>query len=77
MSKKLTEPRVVTDNNNDPVCILPMGFDLTDERRDYIWSYHEEVKRFISHAELLQMFKDEPALVATQEISEPNDQATG
>jgi len=76
MSKKLKEPRVVTDSNNDPVCILPIGFDLTDERWDYIWSYHEEVKRFISHAELLQMFSDEPALVPTQEISEQSDQVT-
>lgn len=62
MSCKLKEPRVLTDFNNDAVCILPVGFELTDERWDRIWVLHEQLNRFIGHEELLQLFPDEPAL---------------
>ena len=40
MPKKLPEAKVLTDFNNDPVCILPHGFLLNDERWELIWSLH-------------------------------------
>jgi hypothetical protein len=58
----LKEPKVLTDFNNDAVCILPMGFDLTDERWDKIWALHEQLNRFIGHDELLELFPDDPCL---------------
>lgn len=63
MSGKLKVPRILTDFNNDAVCILPIGFELTDDRWDQIWVLHEELNRFIGHAELLELFPDEPALL--------------
>ena len=62
MSIKLKEPKVLTDFNNDAVCILPEGFELTDERWDKIWDLHKAVNRFIGHEELQQMFPEEEAL---------------
>jgi hypothetical protein len=62
MTTKLKQPKVLTDFNNDAVCILPEGFELTDEKWDKIWALHEEVNRFIGHEELLEMFPEEAAL---------------
>lgn len=62
MAKRLKEPKVITDFNNDAVCILPGGFELTDERWEKIWALHEKVNRFIGHEELLEMFPEEEAL---------------
>ena len=62
MAGKLKEPKVLTDFNNDAVCILPAGFELTDERWDQIWALHESLNRFIGHDELLELFPDEPTL---------------
>jgi hypothetical protein len=62
MPPKLKDPKVLTDFNNDAVCILPIGFDLTDERWDAIWQLHEKLNRFIGHEELQQLFPDEPSL---------------
>jgi hypothetical protein len=58
----LKEPKVLTDFNNDAVCILPIGFELTDERWDAIWALHEQLNRFIGHEELQALFPDEPSL---------------
>ncbi len=63
MSPKLKEPRVLTDFNNDAVCILPEGFEITDERWDKIWDLHEKLNRFIGHTELLELLPDEPSLL--------------
>jgi hypothetical protein len=62
MAHKLKEPKVLTDFNNDAVCILPQGFELTDDKWDKIWDLHKEVNRFIGHEELQEMFPDEDAL---------------
>lgn len=62
MGQKLKEPRVLTDFKNDAVCILPIGFELTDERWEQIWDLHEKLNRFIGHDELLQLFPEEAAL---------------
>ncbi len=61
---KLKEPKLLTDFNNDPVCILPIGFLLTDDRWDKIWALHEQLNRFIGHQELLELFPEEEALIA-------------
>lgn len=66
MTHKLKEPKVLTDFNNDAVCILPTGFKLTDERWDQIWLLHEKLNRFIGHQELHELFPDEPALIANR-----------
>ena len=63
MTHKLKEPKVLTDFNNDAVCILPEGFQLNDERWDQIWQLHEKLNRFLGHTDLLALFPDEPALL--------------
>ena len=62
MPPKLKEPKVLTDFNNDAVCILPIGFELTDVRWDRIWHLHEKLNRFIGHEVLLELFPNEQAL---------------
>jgi hypothetical protein len=37
MTGKLTEPRVITDYRQEPVCILPAGFYLDDARWEQLW----------------------------------------
>ena len=66
MSQELLEPRVITDFNNDPVCILPSGFLLNDARWDLIWSLHEKLNRFITHEELHTLFPDENSLLSSK-----------
>ena len=64
MVAKLKEPKVLTDFNNDAVCILPIGFEITDKKWDAIWALHEKVNHFIGHEELLELFPEEAALQA-------------
>ncbi|MBL6999152.1 MAG: hypothetical protein ISR73_04770 [Gammaproteobacteria bacterium] len=64
MAQKLKQPKLLTDFNNDAVCILPIGFDLNDERWEKIWTLHEQLKRFISPPELRGLFPEEPVLIA-------------
>ena len=65
MQQKLLEAKVITDFNNDPVCILPRGFLLSDERWEMIWALHEKLNRFISHDELGKLFPEETSLVSS------------
>ena len=67
MPQELLEPKVITDFNNDPVCILPSGFQLTDERWELIWCLHEKLNRFINHDELRELFPDEASLKLARE----------
>ena len=64
MAAKLKEPKVLTDFNNDAVCILPVGFELTDEKWEKIWALHEKLNRFMGHEELLELFPDDTSLKA-------------
>jgi len=68
MPKNLLEAKVLTDFNNDPVCILPRGFLLNDERWELIWSLHEKLNRFINHDDLRALFPDETSLISSQKI---------
>lgn len=63
MAKILNEPKVLTDFNNDAVCILPVGFELTDEKWNKIWELHEKLNRFMGHEELLELFPHDQALL--------------
>ena len=62
MPGKLKEPRVITDHRREPVCILPAGFYLDDARWERIWARFEEKGEALSHADLRELFPDEPAL---------------
>jgi hypothetical protein len=63
MAGKLKEPRVITDHNREPVCILPTGFYFDDARWDRIWERYEEKGESLTHEDLRALFPDEPALV--------------
>ena len=60
---KLKEPRVITDHRQEPVCILPVGFYLDDERWERIWARYSDKGESLTHADLRALFPDEPALV--------------
>ena len=62
MAGKLTEPRVITDYRQEPVCILPAGFRLDDSRWTKIWARYAEKGEALTHDDLRLMFPDEPAL---------------
>jgi hypothetical protein len=64
MAQNLVEPKVITDFNNDPVCILPSGFLLSEERWALIWSLHEKLNRFINHDELRKLFPEDNSLAS-------------
>jgi hypothetical protein len=61
-SGKLVEPRVITDFNQNIVCILPIGFYFDDGRWEQIWQRYEEKGESLSMADLKQMFPDEPTV---------------
>ena len=63
MAGKLKEPRVITDHNREPVCILPTGFYFDDARWDRNWERYEEKGESLTHEDLRALFPDEPALV--------------
>ena len=66
MTGKLTEPRVITDHRREPVCILPRGFHLNDERWEAIWKRFEEKGAALTHDDLRELFPDEPVLQNTK-----------
>jgi len=72
MAHKLKEPKVLTDFNNDAVCILPIGFELTDDKWDKIWALHEKLNRFMGHQELLELFPDDESLIPKKLIPKEN-----
>ena len=56
---KLTEPKVISDFNQNTVCLLPTGFYFSDERWDKIWQRYEEKEETLSMADLKELFPDE------------------
>lgn len=62
MSQVIEEAKLITDFNNDPVCMLPPGFVLDDQRWEQIWTLHEQLKRYTNHAELHALFPEESSL---------------
>ena len=77
MSGKLIEPKVITDFNNLPVCILPKGFYFDVQRWDMIWAKFEEKGESLTMDDLFIMFPDDESLkpvkvVRTGEINLKN-----
>lgn len=73
MAGKLIEPKVITDFNNKPVCILPTGFYFDDQRWEMIWQRFDEKGESLTMDDLRQLFPDEetlqvPELVQTGEM---------
>ncbi|MCW8955343.1 MAG: hypothetical protein OQL09_00540 [Gammaproteobacteria bacterium] len=73
MAGKLVEPKVITDFNNKPVCILPTGFYFDDQRWEMIWQRFDEKGESLTMEDLRQLFPDEatlqvPELVQTGEM---------
>lgn len=62
MAGKLTEPRVITDHRQEPVCILPAGFYLDDARWEQIWARYADKGESLTHDDLRALFPEEPAL---------------
>lgn len=74
MAGKLIEPKVITDFNNKPVCILPVGFYFDDQRWEKIWQRFDEKGESLTMEDLRQLFPDEetlqvPELVQTGEMN--------
>ncbi len=74
MSGKLTEPKVITDFNNLPVCILPTGFYFDDKRWEMIWQRFDEKGESLTMEDLKTLFPEEeilhtPELVRTGEMN--------
>lgn len=74
MAGKLIEPKVITDFNNKPVCILPTGFYFDDQRWEMIWQRFDEKGESLTMEDLRQLFPDEktlqvPELVQTGEMN--------
>ena len=73
MAGKLIEPKVITDFNNKPVCILPTGFYFDDQRWEMIWQRFDEKGESLTMDDLRDMFPDEetlqtPEMVRTGEM---------
>ena len=66
MAGKLIEPKVITDFNNKPVCILPVGFYFDDQRWEMIWQRFDEKGESLTLEDLREMFPDEPTVQAQE-----------
>ncbi len=62
MAGKLIEPKVITDFNNKPVALLPVGFYFDDQRWESIWEEYDRKGESLTMADLLRLFPDDPAL---------------
>lgn len=62
MAGRLTDPKVITDYNQQLICILPPGFYFDDERWDLIWERYEDKGETLTSIDLLAMFPDEEVL---------------
>ncbi|MDQ1363630.1 MAG: hypothetical protein QG652_1492 [Pseudomonadota bacterium] len=62
MSGKLTEPKIISDFNNNLIAMLPIGFYLDDERWDKIWQRYDEKGASLTMEDLRNLFPDEPVL---------------
>jgi|GEM_PF-6689870 len=59
---KLQDPKVITDINQDLVCILPIGFDFDDRAWDIIWQEYDKQEKTLSMADLKFLFPDDKSL---------------
>ena len=56
---KLTAPKVITDFNNNTVCLLPTGFYFNDERWEIIWDQYDKKGDTLTMEDLKELFTDE------------------
>ena len=66
MAVKLTEPRVINDHRQEPLCILPVGYYLDDARREQIRARHADMGASLTYDDVRALFPDEPALKNNQ-----------
>jgi len=68
MGGKLKEPKVITDYNNNPVVMLPVGFYFNDARWEAIWAQYDLKGESLTLDDLKQLFPDDESLHAKQVI---------
>jgi hypothetical protein len=59
---KLIEPKVITDFNNKPVAMLPVGFYFDDDRWQAIWEEYDRKGESLTMDDLKRMFPDDESL---------------
>lgn len=64
MAGKLIESKVITDFNNNPVAMLPIGFYFDDDRWDAIWAEFDRKGSSLTLDDLRRMFPDDESLHA-------------
>ena len=62
MAGKLIEPKVITDFNNQPVCILPKGFYFDDDRWEKIWAFFDKKGESLTMDDLFSLFPEDETL---------------
>jgi len=62
MAGRLIEPKVITDFNQELVCVLPKDFWFDDVRWQRIWAAFDEKGAALSMADLREIFPDEEVL---------------
>jgi len=63
---KLIEPKVITDFNNKPVAMLPIGFYFDDSRWETIWSEYDKKGESLTMEDLRNLFPDDESLNINQ-----------
>jgi len=61
---KLIEPKVITDFNNKPVAMLPVGFYFDDDRWEAIWAEYDRKGESLTMVDLKRMFPKDESLSA-------------
>ena len=62
MAGKLIEPKVISDFNNKPVALLPIGFYFDDERWETIWAEYDIKGESLTMEDLRRLFPDDESL---------------
>lgn len=62
MAGKLIEPKVITDFNNKPVALLPIGFYFDDDRWETIWSEYDNKGESLTMDDLKRLFPEDESL---------------
>ncbi len=68
MAGKLVEPKVITDFNNKPVALLPVGFYFDDNRWEAIWAEYDRKGESLTMEDLRRLFPDEETLYPQSQV---------
>lgn len=68
MPGKLIEPKVITDFNNKPVALLPVGFYFDDSRWECIWEEYDKKGESLTMDDLRRLFPDDSSLYSTSVV---------